>query len=285
MAEFGRVNVLEIVGRNEFGLLLEAGEFGEVLLPKKFISRGMEIGEEVRAFLFRDSEDRPIATVETPLAQVGDFASLQVKAVERVGAFLDWGLSKDLLLPFSEQQTKVREGQRVLVRVYVDEDTDRIVATTKLNRFLDRERHYFEAGQEVGLTIAGRTDLGYNVIVEQSHWGLVFENEVNERLVRGQRMVGYVKEVREDQKLNICLKPEGYRRVTSSLEDIFSELKAEGGFLPFNDNSSPDAIRDAFGMSKKTFKAAIGALYRERKIEIVPEGIRIVGSGQKGRGK
>lgn len=277
MAEIGKVNKLVVLRLATPGLYLDGGELGEILLPRRYTALKIDPGEQVDVFVYRDSEDRLVATTETPLATVGEFACLKVLSVNpQVGAFLDWGLSKDLLLPFREQDMPVRPGERVVVYVYLDLKSERIVATTRLKRHLNRTQPTYRVGQAVGLTILGRTPLGYNAIVEGAHLGLLFQNDSSARLEAGQKVKGFVRAVRPGGKIDLSLDASGYKRVASLTDQIVQELEANGGRLQFDDDSSPEAIRVRFGVSKKAFKQAIGALYKARRIEFLRPGIQLI---------
>jgi predicted RNA-binding protein (virulence factor B family) len=278
MASIGRRNTLRVLRDTPPGLYLDAEELGEVLLPGRYIPEGTEPGADLDVFLYHDSEDRLVATTEVPHAMVGDFALLRVISANRkVGAFLDWGLSKDLLLPMREQEVPVRVGQWVVAYVFVDERSGRIVASTKLKRFLNRSEATYKQGQAVTLLIAGRTPMGYKAIVENAHVGLLYGEETSADLEVGQTVTGYVRTVRPDGKIDLRLDRSGYKRVAPLTKQILEALQANNGQLSLSDDSSPAAIRAAFGTSKKAFKQALGALLREKRIEFVQDGIRLVG--------
>ena len=278
MALLGQVNTLAAVRETQSGFYLDGGPLGEILLPGRMIPQGMRAGDTIDVFLYRDSEDRLVATTETPLACVGEFACLRVKDIhERAGAFLDWGLPKDLLLPFREQDPPVRVGQKVVVRVMLDQHTDRIIASALVHRHLSRERPQYRAGLEVDLLVYEETELGYNAIVEGTHRGLIYRTTVGAPLAIGARMRGFIKEVREDGKIDLSLDASGYQRVAPLTRVILDELERAGGRLNFDDSSDPAAIRTRFGASKKAFKQALGALYRARKIAFLNPGIELVG--------
>jgi predicted RNA-binding protein (virulence factor B family) len=276
MVEIGKVNTLKVVKEVDFGLYLDGGEDGEILLPTRYIDEGTEVDHFIDVFIYLDSEDRLIGTNETPLAEVGDFAFLKCAQITEYGAFLDWGLMKDLLCPFSEQTVDMIEGVGYFVFIYVDDETARIVATAKTDKFLDNTPHDYEVGQEVELIIGTRSDLGVKVIVNGEHSGLLYHNEVFEELRPGQKTTGYIKNIREDEKLDVSLQKEGYDRVVGVAGDILRKLESNGGFVEANDKSSPEVIKHMFGISKKVFKKAIGSLYRDRLITIEPNGIRLV---------
>ena len=255
MALLGRINTLLIVRESDHGFYLDGGPLGEILLPTREIPADVEQGDEVPVFVSRDSEDRIVATTKLPNCQVGDFAGLNVIEVHpRVGAFLDWGFPKDLLLPFGEQTRKVGTGERVVVKVIIDEKTDRIVATTKLGRYLDKTPPRYDTGQPVNLIVLEKTPLGYAAIIDRKHRGLIHESEVHRPLSPGDELQGYVRAVREDYKVDLSLEPVGYSRVTDLSDRILQLLKENGGRIAIGDQSPPEAIRETFGASKKTLQ-------------------------------
>jgi hypothetical protein len=277
MAIIGRRNILSIERASGPGLYLNGGELGEILLPGRYIRKDIAPGVKLDVFIYLDSEDRLVATTETPHAMVGEFACLTVLSVNpRVGAFLDWGLAKDLLLPFREQATPVRPGERVVVYVYLDQHSNRIVATTRLHRHLNREEMTYRAGQSVNFLITGRTPLGYNAIVEQAHRGLLYHDGLSAPLQTGQKLKGFVRALRPGGKLDLSLDAAGYQRVAPLKEQILQALERNGGQLAFDDDSPPEAILEAFGSSKKAFKQALGALYKSRRIQFSRPGIRLL---------
>ena len=276
MVNIGKVNHLQIVKEVEFGMYLDGGEdFGEILLPARYITPACVVDEFVDVFIYLDSEDRIIATTDFPDAMVDDFALLEVVDVAKVGAFLNWGLPKDLLLPFREQKHEVSIGDKVLVKIYLDDFTERIVATTKVDRFLDNLPPDFQPNQQVGLMVHSKTDLGYKVIINNEFWGLLYENEVFKPIKRGDYLPGYIKQVREDEKIDVVLQKSGYENIDGVSKDILEKLKSQDGFMEVNDKSSPETIKHVFGISKKSFKKALGALYKARVITIEKDGIRL----------
>ena len=276
MALLGKRNLLTIVREGPPGYFLDDGEGGEILLPGKYIPAGSHPGETIEVFVYRDSEDRLIATTETPLAGVGDFASLKIVDISPgIGAFLDWGLEKDLLLPRREQGGFRNVGEKVVVHVFLDEKSNRIVASTRLQRWFSKTPPAYAKDHPVKLLIAGRTPLGYKAVVDNLYQGMLYGSELSGPLEIGSSMDGFVKEVRPDGKLDLSLDRSGFARVGPITDQILEALKAAGGHLPYNDASPPDAIRTAFGISKKAFKQAIGTLYRKRLITMVGEGIEL----------
>lgn len=275
MAEIGVFNNLRVIKEVDFGVYLDGGEHEEILLPRRYVPEDCKVDDNISVFIYLDSEDRFIATTETPYAMVGDFALLKVVAVESVGAFLDWGLLKDLLIPFGEQSPTMEIGKSYIVKIYVDKQSNRIAATTRLDRYLDNKPGNFHAGQEVELLICNQTDIGYKAIINGTHWGVLYSNEVFQPLKSGQKTKGYIKKVREDNKIDLSLHKPGYERVDDITDTILNVLKEQGGFISVTDKSSPETINKLFGVSKKTFKKAIGAIYRKRLITIESDGIRL----------
>lgn len=276
MVKLGDYNILRVVKRVDFGIYLDGGDDGEILMPTRYVPQDVEVDDDLNVFIYLDSEDRLIATTEQPKAKVGDFALLEVTAVNQVGAFLDWGLAKDLMVPFREQKVKMEPGQKHVVYIYVDEDTDRIVASAKLDQFLDNVAPTYKEGDEVRLMVVSKTDLGYKVIINGLHWGMVYANEVFKPLHRGDCLTGYIKKVRDDDKIDVSLQKPGYARVDSLQEQILDKLRRNNGFLPVNDKTDAQVIYDLFGCSKKSFKMTIGTLFRLRQITIEPDGIKLV---------
>ncbi|MEI7522997.1 MAG: S1-like domain-containing RNA-binding protein [Mariniphaga sp.] len=275
MAEIGKYNSLRVIKEVDFGVYLDGEKEGEILMPIRYVPKDCQVGDYVDVFLYLDSEDRPIATTEKPFAQVGEFAMLRVISVNKIGTFLDWGIMKDLLVPFREQKVTMIEGRSYLVYIYVDEDTRRIVASAKLNKFLDKTTPEYTVGQEVELVIESETDLGYKAIINNQHWGILYENEVFEQLAKGLKIKGFIKKIRTDNKIDLSLHPLGYEKVDPLTQMILDELKKEGGFIPISDKSEAEEVYRVFGISKKSFKQALGALYKRRIITITPEGIRL----------
>lgn len=277
MTEVGKYNTLPIVRSVDFGVYLDGGELGEILLPQRYLPEGSRIGDEVEVFVFYDSEDRLIATTERPYAQVGEFAVLKVNSVNPVGVFLDWGLaSKELLVPFREQRAEMFPGKYYVVYLYVDEVSGRIVATAKINRFLQKTPVDYTLNQEVSLLVTQQTELGFKVIIDNAHWGMIYHNEIFKPVHRGDRLTGYVTHIRADEKVDVALQPVGYSGVDTLSQEILDAIRRNGGTIPYNDKSDAGAIAEVFGCSKKNFKKAVGALYRQRLIEILDDGIRLV---------
>lgn len=276
MPSIGKYNKLVVVKELDFGMYLDGIELGEILLPKRYIPADTKIGDEIEVFLYFDSDDRIIATTEKPHAFVGEFALMRVKTVDKVGAFLDWGLMKDLLVPFREQKVDMEVGRSYIVYVYYDRPSNRIAASAKIPQFLDRIPPEYEPGQEVDLLIWQATDLGYKAIIENFHQGVLYANEVFQELSVGQRVKGYVKKIREDNKIDLSLFPIGYAKVEGNTDKIIEYLKKQGGYAPITDKTSPEIIYNLFGISKKTYKSAVGGLYKQGLITIEKEGLRLV---------
>ncbi|HEX4342967.1 MAG TPA: S1-like domain-containing RNA-binding protein [Verrucomicrobiae bacterium] len=286
MAILGKRNTLSIVRASAPGLYLDGGELGEILLPGRYIPADIKPKQLLDVFVYRDSEDRLVATTEVPHVTVGEFACLKVVSVnDRVGAFLDWGLSKDLLLPFREQEKPVRTGQRVVVFVYLDPKSERIVATSRLKRHVSLERPQYRNSQPVELLITGATPLGYPAIVENRHLGLLYRDNVTMPLQIGQRVKGFVRNVRPGGQIDLSLDASGYKRVAPVIDQIIKALQENDGKLAFDDDSSPDAIRKKFGVSKKAFKQALGKLYKARRIGFAKPGIQLLDNSSWSPGK
>tara|TARA_Y100001960_G_scaffold327510_1_gene414076 strand:- start:374 stop:1207 length:834 start_codon:yes stop_codon:yes gene_type:complete len=276
MIKVGQINHLEVVKKADFGVFLDAGDYGTTLLPNRHVPEGIAVGDFVDAFLYFDSDSQLVATTETPIAQVGEWGLMKIEGVNSTGAFASWGIKeKDLLIPFSEQRTRFSAGQNVLVYVYTDKASGRIVGTTKFNKLLDKTPANYKRNQQVDLIIAERSDLGYKAIVEGEHWGMIFKSDVFGKLFIGKKLKGYIKSVREDGKIDLSLQKVGVAKMDDLSEKIIELLEKKGGFLPLNDKSSPEAIFSAFRTSKGTFKKSIGGLYKQGKIVIDKEGIRL----------
>ena len=277
MALIGKRNSLPILRQAPPGLYLDGGTHGEILLPGRYIQPGWAVGGAMDVFIYRDSEDRLVATTETPRAVVGEFAHLRVVSRNpSVGAFLDWGLEKDLLLPLREHAASLRPGDWVLVRIALDERSDRIIASARLSRWLNLTPPAYAAAQAVKLIVESETPLGYRAIIDHAHLGLLYRTELAGPLIIGQALDGFIRTLRPDGKIDLGLDPAGHRRIAPLGGQILAALQASGGHMPYHDGSSPEEIRAAFGMSKKAFKQAVGTLYRERRILIGPDGIRLV---------
>jgi len=276
MVEIGKMNTLQVLRSSDFGLFLDGGRLGDVLLPRRYVSNDLKPGDNAEVFIMLDSEDRLTATTQKPYAMVDEFANLRVVSVTGIGAFLEWGMPKDLLVPFREQKIKMREGQSYMVRIYLDRVSGRLAASSKLDKFLDKTDAAYETGEKVDLRVCAKTDLGYKAIINGAHWGVVFHNEAFKPLEHGQQICGFIKQVRPDGKIDLCLQKPGYEKVTDLTEVILQYLEKQGGFMPVTGRSSPEAIHELFGVSKKTYKQAIGALYKKRLIEFADSGTKLV---------
>jgi predicted RNA-binding protein (virulence factor B family) len=275
MLAIGKINTLKVVKKQGADVYLDNGTSGKVLLADKKLPENCQVGDNLDVFVYVDSEGHLAATTKTPKAEVDDIAWLKVVSLNYVGAFLDWGLPKDLLVPFSEQHHEMEVGKSYLVKVFLD-DKNRIAATTKIDRFITDESVDFEAGQKVSLIIADKTELGFKAIVNNTHWGLLYQNELFQPLKRGQKLDGYIKQIRDDGKIDLILYQPGYGKVVSLTDNILNKLKQNNGTLMLSDKSPPEAIYAAFGVSKKVFKQAIGALYKKQLITIDKNGIKLV---------
>ncbi len=275
MVNIGKYNTLKVIKEVDFGVYLDGEQEGEILMPIRYVPKNCKPGDFVDVFLYLDSEDRPIATTEKPYAQVGEFSMMRVKAVNKIGTFLDWGIMKDLLVPFREQKVTMTEGRSYLVYIYVDPESNRIVASAKLTKFLNKTIPEYTVGQEVDLVIESETDLGFKAIVNNQHWGVLYENEVFEQLDKGLKIKGYIKKIRDDHKIDLSLHPLGYEKVDPVAQMILDQLKKDGGFIPVSDKSDAELVYRVFGISKKTFKQAVGNLYKKRIITVSIEGIRL----------
>jgi predicted RNA-binding protein (virulence factor B family) len=275
MAKIGERASLKILREKSFGLYLDGGELGEILLPHREVPKDNVIGAFIDVFIYTDSEDRPVATLRMPKAMPGEFARLKCVAVTGVGSFLDWGLAKELLVPFREQKSRMEPGKTYLVHVHVDDVSGRIIASTRLSRHLDRTPHSFKRGEQVDLTIFGKTALGYKAIINGTHSGLLFSEGVFQPLQAGEKTKGYVHGIREDGKIDLTLHAPGRARVEGLEERIIAELGARGGFWAIGDHSSAEEIHGELGVSKRTFKQTLGALLKKRLIRIEDRGIRL----------
>jgi len=276
MTEIGKINHLEVVKEVDFGIYLDGGDLGEILMPKRYVPEGTMPGDTIETFIYLDSEDRLVATTEKPLAMVDEFALLEVVSVTQVGAFLNWGLPKDLFVPFREQRQPMEEGKKYLVFVYLDTNTKRIAASSKIEQYLDNIPVDYDIDEEVDLIIVNETDLGYNAIIDNSHFGILYKNEVFQPLNPGDRVQGYIKKIRTDGKIDLRLEKIGYEKITTFVDRIIGELQKNNGFLPLTDKSSPEEIYKTFKISKKNFKVAIGALYKKRFIALEENGIKLL---------
>lgn len=278
MIKLGDWNELVVNRFTDHGAYLEGGEVGEILMPNAYVERGVRIGDRVTVFVYLDQEERLVATTETPLARVGQFACLTVSWVNEYGAFLDWGLMKDLFVPFREQRRKMEVGRYYIVYIYIDEASHRIVGTAKVDRYLEPAvAGTYHKGQQVSLLVQGRTDLGYKVIVDHKYSGLVYHDQAYAALHTGDELTGFVSQVRRDGKVDVSLQSLGVSRFRDFADQLLDELEEAGGTLPYCDASSAEDIAERFGVSKKTFKRAVGALYKASKIHLIDGGIALGG--------
>ena len=276
MVRIGEYNVLKVIKQLAFGLILEDGKEG-ILLPKRFVPGGVRIGDEIRVFLYHDGEDRVIATTQEPKARLGDIAKLRVVSVTREGAFLDWGLMKDLFVPKSKQLTAMLPNGEYLVRLYLDEQTGRLAASEKIEPFLSNESLTVKEKEMVDLVVYRRTDIGYVAIINNRHTGILHNNEIYRNISPGDRFKGFIKRILPENKIDVAAGTPGYERVEEESGKIMRLLKENNGYLPFHDKSDPEEIYGFFGMSKKTFKMTTGRLYKEHRIEFTKTGIRLTG--------
>jgi uncharacterized protein len=276
MVQIGKVNKLKVIKKVEFGLYLDGGELGEILLPKKYITDQADLDDFIDGFIYFDSEDRIIATTKIPYAQVDEFAFLNAVDVSHIGAFLDWGLEKDLFVPFREQKEKMISGKSYVVRIYLDDLSNRIVASSKIERFLYLKPKELEENQPVNMLISHQTDLGFMAIVDNRYQGLLFKNDIFRPIKIGQSLKGYIKKIRSDGKIDLSIHPSGYEKIDDLSQKIINILQNNDNFIAVTDKSKPELIYHLFGMSKKNFKKSIGTLYKQRLISIKNEGIRLI---------
>lgn len=278
MIKLGDWNELVVNRFTDHGAYLEGGEVGEILMPNAYVERGVRIGDRVTVFVYLDQEERLVATTETPLARVGQFACLTVSWVNEFGAFLDWGLMKDLFVPFREQRRKMEVGRYYIVYIYIDEASHRIVGTAKVDRYLmPAPAGAYRKGEQVALLVQGRTDLGYKVIVDHKYSGLVYHDQAYAELHTGDELTGFVSQVRRDGKVDVSLQSLGVSRFRDFADQLLDELEQAGGTLHYCDASSAEDIAERFGVSKKTFKRAVGTLYKASRIHMTDGGIALGG--------
>lgn len=271
----GKYNQLEVVKFVDFGLYLNGGDDGEILLPKRYIPEGTKEGDLLNVFLYLDNEERLVATTQTPLIQVGEFGYLEVNWVNQYGAFLNWGLMKDLFVPFREQKMRMVQGKSYIVYCYQDDESFRLMASAKVDKFLSKDRPPYEAGEQVNILIWQKTELGFKAIVENKYAALLYDSEIFQPLHTGMQLKAFVKQVREDGKIDLILQKAGPRKVDDFAETLLKYIREHNGFTSFNDKSDAEEIYQTFGVSKKTFKKAVGELYKMRLIILQPDGIRL----------
>lgn len=276
MLEIGKINKLKIVKQVDFGIYLDGGEFGEILMPKRYVKSKMNVDDTIEAFIYRDSEDRLIATNEKPKAMVGEFALLEVVSITTVGAFLDWGLPKDLLVPYSEQAHKMEKGRKYIVYVYIDKDTNRIIASSKTYKFLNNTPPEYTNNEEVDILITSKNELGFQAIINNTHTGLIYKNEVFCDIRQGQKLKAFIKKIREDEKIDLSLQKQGVENIDINAEKILAYLQTNNGFLKLTDKSKPEEIYSLLQISKRNFKQSIGNLYKRQLIKIDKKGIYLL---------
>ena len=274
--DLGHWNVLTVARTVDFGIYLDGGELGDILMPAKYVPSGCEEGDNVEVFVYLDQEERLVATTEIPKAEVGDFAFLKVAWTNQFGAFLDWGLMKDVFVPFREQKMKMIVGKSYIVHIHIDEETFRIVASAKVERYLSDDMPPYKEGDSVNILIWQKTDLGFKVIIDNKYPGLIYDNQIFKSLHTGDKLPAFIEQVRPDGKIDVSLQRAGKERIDDFSDELFSILKDSNGFLPFSDKSSAEDIYSRFSVSKKTFKRAIGKLYKNNLINLAENGIILV---------
>ena len=274
--ELGKFNQLEVVKQVDFGMYLDGGEEGEILLPTRYVPEDCKLGDWLNVFLYLDNEERLIATTLTPLVQVGEFACLEVSWVNQFGAFLNWGLMKDLFVPFSEQKMKMQVGNKYVIHAHIDDESFRIVASAKVDRYLSKEKASYQPGEEVNILIWQMTDLGFKAIIENMYSGLLYDSEIFQTLHTGDVLKAYVKQVREDGKIDLILQKPGFEKIDDFSKTLHRYITEHGGWIGLTDKSPAEEIYDTFGVSKKTFKKAVGDLYKKRLILLHEDGIELV---------
>ncbi len=275
MVQIGKTNRLSIKGTWDDAIHLDGGESGDILLKDRYAAQKYQTDDKIDVFVYVDRDQRLLATTQKPYAKVGEFAKLRVVTNSKAGAFMDWGLENDLFVPKSEQQDNMREGKSYVVFIFLSEKSNRITASSKLDKFLNLRPPQYSEEEEVDLLVYAETDLGYSAVVNSSHVGMLYENEVFQKLVIGQRLQGYIKKIREDLKIDLRLQQTGYQRVDDISQTIFNTIKGCGGMVAVTDKSPPEDIYDLFGVSKKVFKKAIGALYKKKLIILDTDGIKL----------
>ena len=275
MVKIGEYNTLKVLRAVDFGVYLDDGTDG-ILLPKRFMPEGLKVDDEIKVFVYHDSEGRPIATTQQPKGVVGEIVKMKALTVTNLGAFLDWGLMKDIFVPKSKQQNFMREGGDYLVKIYIDEQTGRVAATEKLESFLSNDELTVKEMDEVDLIVYRRTDIGYVVIINNVHTGVLHFNEIYRNIAVGDKMKGFIKTIRPENKIDVVIGKAGYKRVEGEAEKILRLLNENNGYLPYHDKSDPEEVYAFFGMSKKSFKMATGALYKQKKIEFTKTGIKLL---------
>jgi len=273
MLEIGKFNHLKVKRATRHGAYLADEQGNEVLLPVKFVSETLRLEDLITVFIYTDSEDRVTATTQMPIAQRDEFACLKVKDITTHGAFLDWGLDKDLFAPFKEQLDRMRKGESYLVYIYLDEKTNRLAASSKIKKFLDNKKIEIEKGEKVKLLVWNKTDLGMNVIINNRYAGLIFKDDLHTTIKTGDKVTGYIKNIRPDNKIDVVLHKPGYEAIEPNAQRILLKIRQNEGYLNLNDNSDPEEIKNQLHISKKAFKKAIGILYKKKLIRITNEGL------------
>lgn len=276
MLKVGQQNRLKVIKKTDFGLFLDGGKYGNILLPKRYATESMAIGDELDVFIYLDSEDCIIATTLMPKVKVGECAMLEVKEITPFGAFLDWGLPKDLLVPYNEQQKPMEVGRSYVVAVFLDSYSNRITGSSRLSHHLEERAAGFTEGQEVQLQIAGRTPMGYKAVVNNTHLGLIFRDDAFRTLLYGEKTRGFIKAIRDDSKIDLTLQAKARDAKTELADRILADLVARGGVSYITDKSEPDVIYKTFNASKGVYKNALSLLYKQRKILITPEKITLI---------
>jgi len=271
----GQYNRLKVIKQLDFGIYLDGYE-DEILVPKQYVPADIQIGDFLDVFIYRDSEDRVIGTTLEPYGTVGEFTYLTVTMVTSLGVFMDWGLPKDLFIPFKQQRDNMLVGKSFLIFIHLDTQTDRIVGSAKIERFLEEDISELSEGMQVDLLPYEYTDMGIKALINQRYLGVLYRDEVFKKIDLGKPTVGYIKKIREDQKIDLALVEQSYNRIEGSKSDLYTQLQEAQGFLPFTDKSTPELIYKTFGMSKKDFKKAVGGLLKERKIELKDDGIYLL---------
>ncbi len=275
MADLGKINTLPIIAINELGAYLDAGALGEAILPARQLT-SQQVGESIDVYLYHDSADRLVATTVKPKVVADEFASLKVVQVNKMGTFLDIGLPKDLLVPFNQQHKRMEVGRHYVVKVYVDQRSQRLVGSSKLDKFLDIWPAQYKSGEKVSLVIAAKTDLGFKAIINHQHWGLLYDNEIFKPLRVGQSVDGYIKQIRDDERIDLTLTRSGKGKVIDFSDQLLNYIKSNNGFTKLNDKSAPELIQKELNVSKKTFKSTVGNLLKRGKIKLVNGGIELV---------
>ena len=277
MARLGQYNTLTVLKSVDFGLYLDGGDGLEILMPQKYVPKGTQVGDSLRVFVYQDAAARLLATTEHPATTVGQCAYLRIEMVTSVGAFADWGVSKQLLIPLSEQTVKMQEGHRYMIYIYIDTVSGRIVGSAKIDRHLGNTPPSYHTGDEVEIMIWKRTPLGYKAIINHQHIGMLYENQIFQDLTSGQSLHAFIRTVRDDDKIDLSLQPVGYTEAEPAAEEsLLKALRLHAGFLPLTDHSSPQLIASQLQLSKKAFKRAVGALYKQRLITLEDDGIRLL---------